>query len=89
MTNTSVFETLNGIKWGLRKCCFAPQPPPKSGQANAISVFPASQELGRVASTEFSEACISQQSTPLQSESAASILGLIHGHMVLCHIVVT
>lgn len=40
-------------------------------------------------STEFSEACYSQLSAPLRGASAASIRGLIHGHMALCHIVVT
>lgn len=77
---------LNGVSGNVG---LLPNPHPRSGQANAIGVFPASQELGRVASTDFSEACISQQSTPLQSEAAISILGLIHGHMALCHIVVT
>jgi hypothetical protein len=40
-----------------------------------------------VSSIEFSVACL--QLSPVGGESADLRLGLIHGHMALCHVVAT
>lgn len=61
MAKTSVLETLNESKWGLRKCWSGPQALTLGAEKQMPSVpFPASRELGHVPSPEFAEACSCQ-----------------------------